>query len=427
HYRGAGLQQDWRVLGVPVFDTLSFTWLAFCAFSLTGWLGARGWRRIVLADLCVVALDVVVDPVALRGAHWWLGSIYSYPPGSGVWYGVSALNYLGWAVVGAALLLWVRLLVGEGGGEGLTPRWISAVLLAAAMAQSTALAWWLGIGPAALAALGLLALWLLFSRWAAPPAPAFPPRLIVACALATEARALRRSGGRDWRAYPLPPARRWWCPRSPFEVWTSGLGPEAALSLAAAVPAGVPVLVAGLSGACRPGWGTGDLALGRRVRGPDGAWTKLLDPPRPLMAALAEARPADLGTSPAPVGSAAGLADLARQGVELVDTESSSWVTQLPGRVTVLRVVLDTPGELLGAAAGLVPAGSATVDGWALLVLLARHPRAAAKLLRLGLLSGRCLPRLGAALQRIAPLLADSPPALGGDREPSAPNSSGTA
>jgi putative membrane protein len=44
-------------------------------------------------------IDVVIDPVALRGDRWFLGKIYFYPD-PGLHFGVPFANYVGWAVVG---------------------------------------------------------------------------------------------------------------------------------------------------------------------------------------------------------------------------------------------------------------------------------------------------------------------------------------
>ena len=49
--------------------------------------------------LFFVLLDVVIDPVALRGDRWFLGKIYYYPE-PGMHFGVPIANYVGWAVVG---------------------------------------------------------------------------------------------------------------------------------------------------------------------------------------------------------------------------------------------------------------------------------------------------------------------------------------
>ena len=46
-------------------------------------------------------IDMVIDPVALRGDRWFLGKIYYYPE-PGVHFGVPFANYIGWAVVGAS-------------------------------------------------------------------------------------------------------------------------------------------------------------------------------------------------------------------------------------------------------------------------------------------------------------------------------------
>ena len=44
-------------------------------------------------------IDMVIDPVALRGDRWILGKIYYYPD-PGLHFGVPLANYVGWAIVG---------------------------------------------------------------------------------------------------------------------------------------------------------------------------------------------------------------------------------------------------------------------------------------------------------------------------------------
>ena len=58
-----------------------------------------GWPIMLLAILFFVFLDVVIDPVALRGERWFLGKIYYYPE-PGDHFGIPIANYIGWAVVG---------------------------------------------------------------------------------------------------------------------------------------------------------------------------------------------------------------------------------------------------------------------------------------------------------------------------------------
>lgn len=104
------------VLGVPFFDSLSFTFLLVASYGLA-WLllagdpafdrtgGAQPPPRrgvhLLLAALLFVLIDVVIDPVALRGDRWFLGQIYGYPE-PGIYFGVPLANFLGWGVVGMA-------------------------------------------------------------------------------------------------------------------------------------------------------------------------------------------------------------------------------------------------------------------------------------------------------------------------------------
>ncbi|HUY61301.1 MAG TPA: carotenoid biosynthesis protein, partial [Candidatus Dormibacteraeota bacterium] len=257
-YRAAALRHDWRVAGVPVFDSASFLWLAWCGLTLTGALGARGWRRWLTAALLMVGLDVGVDPVALRGRHWWLGQIYRYP-GGGSWYGVPWSNYAGWALVALALVALAAICTGGPARPG--ARWagaLAAVLVAGVLGQSVALGLRLGIAPSGLASAAVVLLALALARAARPATDAGPPpELIVACALAREGAAVRRSGG--WRAVPAPAGLAGAWRRGPVALWVTGMGPAAARHAAAGCPPGAAVLVAGVAGACRGGWGPGEV------------------------------------------------------------------------------------------------------------------------------------------------------------------------
>ncbi len=69
-------------------------------------------RHLILASILFVLIDVVIDPVALRGDRWFLGQIYGYPE-RGAYFGVPLANFLGWGVVGVTATgmyhLWERL------------------------------------------------------------------------------------------------------------------------------------------------------------------------------------------------------------------------------------------------------------------------------------------------------------------------------
>ncbi len=46
---------------------------------------------------------MLIDPVSLRGSKWFLGQIYYYPV-EGIYFGVTLSNFLGWFLVGLAII-----------------------------------------------------------------------------------------------------------------------------------------------------------------------------------------------------------------------------------------------------------------------------------------------------------------------------------
>jgi uncharacterized membrane protein len=61
--------------------------------------GIRAVETPLVGGLLMMLLDVVIDPVALRGEHWFLGKMYFYPDG-GIYFGVTIANFIGWFLVG---------------------------------------------------------------------------------------------------------------------------------------------------------------------------------------------------------------------------------------------------------------------------------------------------------------------------------------
>ena len=110
------------ITNVPFFDSLSYTFIAYAAYSTALLVYTPVLRRgadiqlvethqlrqslpvALLSVLFFVLLDIIVDPVAVRGARWFLGQIFRYPEG-GLYFGVPLSNFGGWALVGAAIFL----------------------------------------------------------------------------------------------------------------------------------------------------------------------------------------------------------------------------------------------------------------------------------------------------------------------------------
>ncbi len=129
YYIDTTRQQELWVSNVPFMDSLSFIFLAYASYATALYLCAPLWRTrydvqlidtkalrrspavLVLAVMLFVLIDVVIDPVALRGSRWFLGQIYGYYE-EGIYFGVPLANFGGWAIVGAALVTLHRLLDG---------------------------------------------------------------------------------------------------------------------------------------------------------------------------------------------------------------------------------------------------------------------------------------------------------------------------
>lgn len=109
------------IANVPFMDSLSFTFLAYVSYVLALAFCLplrrsgrsvrlvdvpqvrRSWGVWLLAVLFFVWIDVVIDPLAVRGDRWFLGKIFYYPAG-GPYFGVPLSNFAGWAFVGGVSL-----------------------------------------------------------------------------------------------------------------------------------------------------------------------------------------------------------------------------------------------------------------------------------------------------------------------------------
>jgi putative membrane protein len=120
-YTGSTRGQELFIADVPFMDALSFTFLAYASFCLARGVLGRGASPAgvtTLGGALMMLLDVVIDPIAVRGDRWFLGEIFNYPDG-GSYFGVPATNFVGWLVVGmvgiGGYIYWtVR---GDGPGE----------------------------------------------------------------------------------------------------------------------------------------------------------------------------------------------------------------------------------------------------------------------------------------------------------------------
>lgn len=121
YYTGSTANQELYLSNIPFMDSLSFTFLLFASYCLAlvftlppssptpfaGWSFQPhervSWPVVLLTTVFFTYIDIVIDPVALRGDRWFLGQIYGYPD-PGVYFGIPIANFLGWAFVGCLSL-----------------------------------------------------------------------------------------------------------------------------------------------------------------------------------------------------------------------------------------------------------------------------------------------------------------------------------
>ena len=127
YYTASTVGEELYIANVPFMDSLSFTFLLYASYCLALWfvlpfpaspqrLGRQllareslSWPVVGLTCLFFTWIDIVIDPVALRGERWFLGKIYGYPD-PGVYFGVPLANFVGWFVVGLIAMTGYRLM-----------------------------------------------------------------------------------------------------------------------------------------------------------------------------------------------------------------------------------------------------------------------------------------------------------------------------
>lgn len=121
-YNGSTVGQELYLSNVPFMDSISFSFLLYASYCVALGLllpfasspviarlplrplrfdvdARTSWTVLALTAFLFAFIDMVIDPVALRGDRWFLGKIYDYPD-PGLHFGVPFANYVGWAVVG---------------------------------------------------------------------------------------------------------------------------------------------------------------------------------------------------------------------------------------------------------------------------------------------------------------------------------------
>jgi uncharacterized membrane protein len=181
HYTEDTRARELFIANVPLMDSLSFTFLAYASFCLARFVWARrtpsATAVTLLSGILMMMLDVVIDPLAVRGDRWFLGRIFYYPNG-GPYFGVPLSNFLGWFIVGVAAVsgyLWLRAtLPREPAAKSpeivaLTPVWPGIALYYAVLGFNLAMTAWIREWSLLAVGMGLhtvlaLVLWAIYQR-----------------------------------------------------------------------------------------------------------------------------------------------------------------------------------------------------------------------------------------------------------------------
>jgi putative membrane protein len=170
HYTGTTRGKELYISNVPCMDSLSYSFLLYAAYSMALLSTAAIYRKgfnvqfletfelrtslkvAFLTALYMMMIDVVIDPVALRGDRWFLGRIYYYDD-EGAYFGVPLTNALGWGITGfaaAAAIRWIdRRFLGLSFRDRSARLWPSRSLYGVGLyygvlAFNLGITWWIG-------------------------------------------------------------------------------------------------------------------------------------------------------------------------------------------------------------------------------------------------------------------------------------------
>lgn len=91
------------ISNVPLFVPLTFGIVVWAGRALANRKNISPTMLIVGGAIFAAAIDLVIDPMTLRGDSWFMGSVYAYRS-SGPWFSIPWSNYGGWIFVSAIIL-----------------------------------------------------------------------------------------------------------------------------------------------------------------------------------------------------------------------------------------------------------------------------------------------------------------------------------
>ena len=159
-YTGDTRGDELYLSNIPAFVPVSYAVMIYAGRAVATLVARTRIALIVLSAVATMALDLVVDPVAVRGSQWFLGNLFHYAS-HGPWFGVPLSNFGGW-VLAAAAVIGLDLVLGPGEPVRPAPRGVALAGGVAAFNLGVAFAVGaIAAGFASLAVVGIMALGLL--------------------------------------------------------------------------------------------------------------------------------------------------------------------------------------------------------------------------------------------------------------------------
>ena len=156
-YTGDTRGDETYLSNVPAFVPFSYAVMIYAGRSVATFLIRSKVALVFLGAVATMAVDLVVDPVAVRGSQWFLGDLFHYAS-RGQWFGVPLTNFGGWILTAAAVLAVDEAL---GRREEVRPARNGVLLTAGVLAFNIGLAFVIGaplVGFAGLLVAGIIAL-----------------------------------------------------------------------------------------------------------------------------------------------------------------------------------------------------------------------------------------------------------------------------
>jgi uncharacterized membrane protein len=102
-YPGATRGDEVFLSNIPAFVPAGYAVMIYGGRSIATFVARSRAALVVVGAVASTAIDMIVDPVSLRGSQWFLGELYRYATPR-PWFGVPLANFGGWVLAAAGVI-----------------------------------------------------------------------------------------------------------------------------------------------------------------------------------------------------------------------------------------------------------------------------------------------------------------------------------